>query len=130
MASWTTCVLFWSTDLTQRAGAEGVQQPVPEHRGRKAEPQRIAAVGPNGIRAVLLDDAVQVRGDLGDRFCVRRRFITIADPPHRRQDSPRVRYDLAGGQTLATEVPPAVRIIAVRLDGENRVVLDGDSVPH
>src|SRR3546814_2885613 len=76
-------VLIDGADPVAITGADRIEQTIPEHRPGKVEAQRIAAVTADGIDPVALDDAVQARRNVTDRFLVRRFDIAIADTLHR-----------------------------------------------
>src|SRR5690606_16465740 len=61
-----------------------------------------------------LDDPVHALGDVGDRLLVSRRHVAVAYAPHRRGDALGMVADTGSRLTLAAEVAPGERILAVR----------------
>src|SRR3546814_2637829 len=120
----------WSSDVCSSdlpvavTGADRIEQTIPEHRPGKVEAQRIAAVTADGIDPVALDDAVQARRNVTDRFLVRRFDIAIADTLHRPRQALWMIDYLCRRLALAAEVAPAERIFTVGLDLDHPIALD------
>src|SRR3546814_19478942 len=125
----------WSSDVCSSdlpvavTGADRIEQTIPEHRPGKVEAQRIAAVTADGIDHVALDDAVQARRNVTDRFLVRRFDIAIADTLQRpRQALWMIEY-LCRRLALAAEIAPVERFFPVRLVSAHPHALHPDLGP-
>src|SRR3546814_15003105 len=98
----------WSSDVCSSdlpvavTGADRIEQTIPEHRPGKVEAQRIAAVTADGTDPVALDDAVQARRNVTDRFLVRRFDIALADTLHRPRQALRSEERRVGEEGVIT----------------------------
>src|SRR5690242_3373405 len=103
---------------------DGVEPRIHENDVRRREACRIAVVDADRVRTVGLDERVHPHGDVVDRLAPAGLDIGVTHTPNRIEDPSWMLDKLVRGPALGAEVLPRMRILFVRGDLGDPVVLN------